>query len=110
MGDAKVAIRLLKHLGFFINWTKSVLVPTQILEYLELLIDSVRLFFVLLNVKVIAVKEMCEAALAAESSSLREIASLIGNLGRSQRSLTRRRITADYNDFTLDGRKRQILI
>ncbi|XP_045034660.1 uncharacterized protein LOC116925902 [Daphnia magna] len=77
--DVKVTIRLLKQLGFLINWGKSVLVPTQKLEYLGLVIDSVRLSFALPNAKVTAVKKMCETALAARSTSLREVASLMGN-------------------------------
>ncbi|XP_057365008.1 uncharacterized protein LOC130685703 [Daphnia carinata] len=80
LGDLNVTIQLLKHLGFLINWEKSVLVPTQVLEYLGLVIDSVRLSFALPNIKVKAVKKMCEAALAAESISLRKIASIMGNV------------------------------
>lgn len=54
------------------------MVPTQILEYLVLEIDSVQLSFAVPITKVKAVEEMCEAALAAESDSLRKIASIMG--------------------------------
>lgn len=61
------------------NWEKTVADPTQNLEYLGLILDSCRLSFALPSAKALAVKSMCESALAMDSISLREIASIMGN-------------------------------
>jgi hypothetical protein len=79
LADLEVVIELLQRLGFIINWEKSVLEPSQNLEYLGLVIDSNRLSFALPKAKIEAVKAMCEAALLAKVVSLREIASIMGN-------------------------------
>ncbi|KZS19204.1 Uncharacterized protein APZ42_014437, partial [Daphnia magna] len=77
--DFKQVIDLLLQLGFLINWEKTVADPTQKLEYLGLMLDSCRLSFALPSAKALAVKSMCESALAMDSISLREIASIMGN-------------------------------
>jgi hypothetical protein len=79
IADLEVVIELLQRLGFIINWEKSVLEPSQSLDYLGLVIDSNRLSFALPIAKIEAVKAMCEAALLAKVVSLREIASIMGN-------------------------------
>ena len=48
-------------------------------EYFRLLIKSCGLIFALPEAKVSAVKSMCEAALATNLISLREIDSIMGN-------------------------------
>jgi hypothetical protein len=79
IADLEVVIELLQRLGFIINWEKSVLEPSQSLDYLGLVIDSNRLSFALPIAKIEAVKAMCEAALLAKVVSLKEIASIMGN-------------------------------
>nr|ACB38666.1 reverse transcriptase [Daphnia pulex] len=77
--DFKQVVDLLLQLGFLINWEKTVADPAQKLEYLGLMLDSCRLSFALPSAKALAVKSMCESALAVDSISLREIASIMGN-------------------------------
>ena len=79
LNDFIVARDLLEKLGFVINWKKSVVTPAQIMEYLGLLIDSVKMSFALPQYKVEAVLMMCRNALGAGTVSLRCIASILGN-------------------------------
>jgi hypothetical protein len=77
--DAKNLIGLLQHLGFLINFDKSIVEPSQIMEYLGLLINSNNLSFALPDTKASEVKTKCDAALVKGVISLREIASIMGN-------------------------------
>jgi hypothetical protein len=77
--DVKNAIGLLQHLGFLINVDKSIVEPSQIMEYLGLLINSNNLSFALPDTKASEVKTKCDTALVKGVISLREIASIMGN-------------------------------
>ncbi|XP_059352815.1 uncharacterized protein LOC132088282 [Daphnia carinata] len=77
--DIERVVGLIQSLGFLLNWSKSVLKPTQILEYLALMVNSKRMSFALPAKKVLSVKAMCQAALDKNRISLREIASILGN-------------------------------
>lgn len=77
--DVKKAIELLQHLGFLINVEKSIVEPSQIMEYLGLVINSNQLSFSLPSGKATEVKAKCDAALVKGVISLREIASIMGN-------------------------------
>ncbi|KZS18335.1 Uncharacterized protein APZ42_015514 [Daphnia magna] len=77
--DVKKVIDLLQNFGFFINWEKSITEPAQILEYLGLVIHSIKLSFALPTEKASAVKTKCGAALARGAITLREMASIMGN-------------------------------
>ncbi|KZR99012.1 Uncharacterized protein APZ42_005306, partial [Daphnia magna] len=69
----------LQSLGFLVNWEKSIVVPTQVLEYLGLVVCSKDLSFSLPVLKAEAVKKMCEAALKEGKVTLRTLASMQGN-------------------------------
>ncbi|KZS05287.1 Uncharacterized protein APZ42_031574 [Daphnia magna] len=69
----------LQSLGFLVNWEKSIVDPTQVLEYLGLVVSSKDLSFSLPVRKVEAVKKMCEAALKEGKVTLRTLASIQGN-------------------------------
>ncbi len=47
ISDVSTAIDLPSSLGFLVNWDKSVLLPSQTLEYLCLLIDSIAFYLAL---------------------------------------------------------------
>nr|CAH0112881.1 unnamed protein product [Daphnia galeata] len=65
ISDVSTAIDLLiTSLGFLVNWEKSVLLPSQSLEYLGLLIDSVALSLALPSDKVLSMLEMCRRSLS----------------------------------------------
>ncbi|KZS19016.1 Uncharacterized protein APZ42_014682 [Daphnia magna] len=50
--DLKTTLDILHQLGFFINWEKSVIIPTQVIEYLGMIVNSTRLSFSLPTNKV----------------------------------------------------------
>lgn len=77
--DAERVVELLQSLGFLINWEKSIVEPSQLIEYLDLVLDTVRLSFSLPSDKATSVKAKCDAALAGGRISLRQIASIMGN-------------------------------
>jgi hypothetical protein len=77
--DINTVIDLLQSLGFLINWEKSIVVPTQTIEYLGLIVDSTDPSFSLPSSKAEAVKRMCEGALSEGRVSLRTLASIQGN-------------------------------
>ena len=52
LADLKVAIELIESLGFLIKWSKSVTVPSQVMEYLGIIVDSLNLSFALPQDKV----------------------------------------------------------
>jgi hypothetical protein len=77
--DLETVLRLLQSLGFLINWEKSVTTPSRVMEYLGMVIDSVRLSFALPPIKVQEVKKMCTNALNTGQVPLRDVASILGN-------------------------------
>lgn len=77
--DIKMIVDLLQSLGFLINWEKSAMDPVQMLEFLGLVINSIELSFTLPRDKVTAVKEMCARALASDTVSIRDLASIQGH-------------------------------
>ena len=79
ISDVSTAIDLLTGLGFLVNWEKSVLLPSQSLEYLGLLVDSVALSLALPSDKVLSMLEMCRRSLSKGVVSLHDLSSLIGN-------------------------------
>ena len=72
----RITVGLLESLGFLINWEKSVTTPSKVMEYLGMIIDSVRMSFALPPVKVLEVRKMCEKAITAGQVSLRDAASI----------------------------------
>ena len=54
--DLKVAIELIESLGFLINWSKSVIMPIQVMNYLGIIVESLNLSFVIPKDKVELVK------------------------------------------------------
>ena len=77
--DIRFVISIFETLGFLINVKKSVLTPSQLLEYLGVVIDSLHLTFSLPNDKVIKIKSLCAKVLAKPLATLKELASILGN-------------------------------
>ena len=73
-------IFLLQHLGFVINWKKSVLTPVQEIEFLGLKINSVNLEISLTEEKIQKVKTKCQNLLTEPATSILELTSVIGLL------------------------------
>ena len=79
ISDVTAAINLLISLGFLINWEKSVLLPSQSLEFWGLLIDSVALSLALPSDKVLSILALCRRSLLKGVVSLHDLSSLIGS-------------------------------
>ena len=73
-------IYLLQNLGFIINFKKSVLDPTQTLEYLGITINSVTMTFSVPKEKIQKLEKLCKETLEMKSVPLRKLESVIGNL------------------------------
>lgn len=67
--DLRTTLDLFQGLGLFINWDKSVVNPTQIIEYLGMMVDSVKMLFSLPAIKVQEVKKLCKQALDTKQVS-----------------------------------------
>jgi hypothetical protein len=78
--DFHYVISILESLGFVINHDKSCGVPSQSIEHLGLIIDSLRLSFALPEDKLTKILTILETALSRKEVHLRLISSLIGNL------------------------------
>ena len=81
--DRDTVIFLLQCLGFVINWTKSQLEPTQSLEYLGFLVNSVLMTPALPEQKVENIVRKCHSVLNGRSLSIRQISELVGMLTAS---------------------------
>lgn len=73
-------LKLITTLGFVIHSEKSVLIPTQRLEYLGLVIDTVAMTFSLPLDKRTKLLGLCGAALGKKATFLRELAAILGLL------------------------------
>ena len=73
-------IFLFQQLGFVINLKKSVLTPTQLIEFLGLMIDSVTMSLSLPEKKVVNLMQKCQNLIQNPQTTVGEAASLIGSL------------------------------
>ena len=77
---AKKVMTLLQELGFTINIKKSILEPTQQIEFLGLILDSIQMKVFLPEPKVLDLIESCQAILSMTSLTARSLASLQGKM------------------------------
>ena len=85
--QAQLIIGLLEKLGYLITREKSVLEPTQRLEYLGFLIDTVEMKFFLPEMKILKIQNLAEKFLS-EQISARQLASLLGLLQATLPAIT----------------------
>ena len=78
--DLKTVCVLMMSLGFLINWKKTTLVPTQVIEYLGFTINSIVMEISLSTAKVKKVIATCREMLHRKQLSVRELAQLLGAL------------------------------
>lgn len=71
---------ILLNLGWVINWKKSVLDPTQILEFLGFKQDSSNMVGSVPQEKINNILLKCQALLQTSQTTIHELASLIGTL------------------------------
>ena len=73
-------IYLLQNLGFVINLKKSVLHPTQRIEFLRMIIDSVEMTVTLPQEKVESISKRYQDILPMQEVSIKDLAKLLGTL------------------------------
>jgi hypothetical protein len=71
---------LIQKLGYVINWKKSILNPTQEIEYLGFQINSEDMMFFLPKTKIDQIKLNCQNIFSKGRVLVREIAKLTGKL------------------------------
>ena len=74
---------LLENLGFVINLKKSVLSPVQKIEFLGMTVDSLTLCLALPRDKVRSIRRECESLIANPTTTVRQLAHLLGRLSSS---------------------------
>ena len=89
-------IYLLQHLGFVINLKKSVLIPTQKIEFLGLIIDSVELTLSLTQEKLDKINQLCLRMNKAPQVSVLELTKLIGLLNSTAQAVLPAKIQLRY--------------
>ena len=63
-----------------INWKKSVLIPSQTMDFLGFQINSVEMMLFLPEQKVRHIQEWCKSFLCREQVSVRDLAKIIGKM------------------------------
>lgn len=76
----QATISLLQRLGFCVNVEKSVLTPTQGIEYLGNVINTKFMIVSLPEHRLIKIRQRCENLLSIDVTSIREVARVIGLL------------------------------
>ena len=80
MSSVQTAANLFDSLGFTINLQKSVLRPTQQIEYLGFILDSCNMTVSLSERKKQKIKSLCQSVKMHPTCTVRDYAQLIGNL------------------------------
>jgi hypothetical protein len=78
--DFLLAKEILENCGFLINIEKTIEEPTQIIEYLGLIVNSLHLSLSLRHEKLVEILHLCNDLMKRETASLREISKILGNL------------------------------
>lgn len=78
--NVKNTLALMSSLGFVIHPDKSVLKPSQRITYLGVVIDSVSMTVCLTDERALKIVESCENLLNQDTSTIREVARVIGQL------------------------------
>ena len=78
-----ILMSVLQHLGFMINFQKSLLTPTHVIQFLRVEVDSMNLKLSLLQEKIEKIITQCRSLLAAQEVTVRDLMRLIGRLSAS---------------------------
>ena len=78
--DRDSLIHLLHHLGWVINWKKSVTQPNQVIEFLRFELYSREMVVSLPRQKVDKIIQKCRDVLNSDQVTIQELASLVGSL------------------------------
>ena len=80
LGNVEATIALLKYLGFTIHEAKSILKPTQRIEFLGLIIDSTKMNFTISQDKMIAITDKIKILMGTTFPTIRQLASVIDSV------------------------------
>ena len=78
--DRDTTLFLLQNLGFVINWNKSVLDPTQCIEFLGFQVNSQDMMFYLPQHKVLHIRKTCHEMLLKHTVHIRDLAMIVGKM------------------------------
>jgi hypothetical protein len=85
--QTQTAVWLLQRLGFMINWEKSQLRPTQVIDFLGFQLDSVNLKVQLPAEKVRDIQNSCRTLIRKKRVTAREVAAVLGKLVAAVRAI-----------------------
>lgn len=80
MRDVSLMLHLLENLGFIVNMEKSILFPSQEMEFLGVLVSSIHMSFSLPESKVLNLRNDCRRLLISRTASWSDLARLIGKM------------------------------
>lgn len=80
LSDLHLALDLFSRLGFIINWSKSSLIPSQRLEFLGLIVDTVEGTLLLPPAKLKTLAALCSQLLSSQRVRLRDLAVVMGHM------------------------------
>ena len=89
-------IFLLQNLGFVINFKKSQLAPVKEIEFLGLVINSVKMTLALPQEKVLDIQNKCAQLIASPKTAIMELTKLLGKLSFTAQALLPERIQCRY--------------
>ena len=78
--DASLMIHMLENLGFTVNMEKSILFPSQEMEFLGVLVSSIHMSFSLPDSKVVNLQNECRRLLSSKTASQSDLAHLIDKM------------------------------
>lgn len=78
--DASLMIHVLEELGFIVNMEKSILFPSQEIEFLSVLVNSIHMSLSLPDSKVVNLQKKCRRLLSSKTASQSDLAHLIGKM------------------------------
>ena len=78
--DTNSALELLQALGYIVNFNKSVLTPTQIIEHLGLIINSIDMTVRVTPDKGSHMIDICKKLISSKDPSIREVSRVLGTM------------------------------
>ena len=85
--EGKTLCHLLERLGFIVNMKKSVLVPSQKVEFLGMMVDTCAMQLSLPKAKVVKIRQQCSELVQQKRVTVRALAKLIGVLSSTMQAV-----------------------
>lgn len=80
LGNVNYALHLFDSLGLTIHMSKSFLIPTQVVNFLGVILDSVNMTITLPEGKIDGIRDLGQSLLRRNVSSFHDLASFIGHV------------------------------